>query len=40
MMEVITLKATLKKAKQHTYGVEPQGLPNLTRKGNDEKLER
>ncbi len=40
MMEARTLKITLKKAKQHTCGVEKKGLPNLTRKGNDEKLEK
>ncbi len=28
---------TLKETKQHTCKVKPQGLPNLTRKGNDEK---
>jgi hypothetical protein len=38
-MEAKTLKVTLKETKQHTCGVELQGLPNLTRKKNDEKLE-
>jgi hypothetical protein len=36
-MEVRTLKATPKKTKQHICRVEPQGLPNLTRKKNDGK---
>jgi hypothetical protein len=36
-MEERTLKVTLKDTKQHICGVEPQGLPNLTRKENDEK---
>ncbi len=31
---------TLKEIKQHTYKVKPQGLPNLTKKKNDEKFER
>jgi hypothetical protein len=35
-----TLKATLKEAKQHTYRVELQGLPNLTKKKTDEKLKK
>jgi hypothetical protein len=39
-MLIRTLKATLKEAKQHTYRVKPQGLPNLTKKKNDEKLKR
>jgi hypothetical protein len=36
-MEEKTLKATLKETKQHTCKTKPQGLPNLTKKGNDEK---
>jgi hypothetical protein len=40
MMEAKTLKATLKETKQHTCGVEPQGLPNLIKKKNDKKPER
>ncbi len=39
-MEAKTLKATLKETKQHTCGVEPQGLPNLIKKKNDKKPER
>ncbi len=39
-MEARTLKATLKETKQHTCGVESQGLPNLIRKKNEEKPER
>jgi hypothetical protein len=38
-MEVKTLKTTPKETKQHIYGAKPQGLPNLIRKRNDEKLE-
>jgi hypothetical protein len=34
------LNVTPKETKQHTCGVEPQGLPNLTKKKNDEKLEK
>jgi hypothetical protein len=40
MMEVKNLKATLKEIKQHTCGVELQGLPNPIKKKNDEKLEK
>jgi hypothetical protein len=34
-MEIKNLNATLKNT-NNTCGVEPQGLPNLTRKKNDE----
>jgi hypothetical protein len=37
-MEAKTLKATLKETKQHTCGIEPQGLANLIRKKNDKNL--
>jgi hypothetical protein len=40
LMELKTLKATLKETIQHTCKVELQGLPNLIRKINDEKLEK
>ncbi len=36
-MEVKTLKTTLKETKQQTCEAKPYGLPNLTRKTNDEK---
>jgi hypothetical protein len=38
-METKTLKATPKETKHHTCRVELQGLPNLTWKKNDKKLE-
>jgi hypothetical protein len=34
-IEVKTLKATLKKSKQHTCEAKLQGLPNLIRKKNE-----
>lgn len=33
------MKATSKETKQHTCEVESYGVPNLTKKRNDEKLE-
>jgi hypothetical protein len=33
------MKATSKKTKQHICGAESYGVPNLTKKRNDEKLE-
>ncbi len=39
-MEVKTLKVTPKYIKQHTCRVELQGLPNITKKINDEKFEK
>jgi hypothetical protein len=39
-MEVKTFMASPKETKQHTQGIEPQGLPNLTKKKNDEKTKR
>jgi len=39
-MEARTLEATLKETKQHICRVELQGLPNLTQKNNDERLEK
>jgi hypothetical protein len=39
-MEAKPLKATPKETKQHICEVELQGLPNLTKKKNDEKLEK
>ncbi len=38
-MEMKTPKVTLKETKQHTCGAKSQGLPNLTKKRNDEKLD-
>jgi hypothetical protein len=39
-MKIKNLKATLKEIKQHTCETEPQGLPNLIKKKNNEKLEK
>jgi hypothetical protein len=38
-MEARTLIRTLKETKQHTYRAKPQGLPNLTKR-NDENFEK
>jgi hypothetical protein len=40
LMEVQTLKTTLKETKQHICTVELQGLPSLIGKKNDEKLDK
>jgi hypothetical protein len=37
-MEAKTLKTTPKETKQHIYKAKPQGLPNIIKKRNDEKL--